>query len=117
MAKQFGIVTTATGVSSIVVTSFSETSNVEIAEARDGQGKVTDMQAYSRNKTVAIKGFLDGSTIVEAGSVLTLNGVSYIVESVTRNETNTGFVEVDISAKSADSATVTAYNTSTVVPD
>ena len=45
MAVQFGVVSTASGVSSMVVNSFSTTENAEIAEARDAQGKVTDMKA------------------------------------------------------------------------
>ena len=45
--------------------------------------------------------------IVKAGSKLTLDAVDYIVESVDKPETNTGFCEATINARTADGATIT----------
>lgn len=113
MARQFGIITTVSGITSIVVTSYSEKQNVQIAEARDSQGKVTDLKAFSQGSTVNIKGYLeDSTTIVQAGNTLDLNSRHYIIESVVRNEKNTAFAEVDITARTADSASAEAYASS-----
>lgn len=110
MARQFGIITTVSGITSLVVTSFTEKQNAQIAEARDSAGKITDLKAYSLGSTVTVKGFLDAeSSSVRAGDTLTLDGKNYIIESVSRNESNTAYVEVDITARSADSAVTEAY--------
>lgn len=115
MARQFGIITTVSGITSLVVTSFSEKQNVQIAEARDSQGKITDLKAYSQGVTVNIKGYLDSASCdVHAGDTLDLGGKSYIIETVSRNESNTAFAEVDITARAADSATAAAYGNTTV---
>ena len=110
MARQFGIITTVSGITSVVVTSFSEKQNVQIAEARDSRGQITDLKAYSLGVTVHIKGYLDNTTCdVQAGDTLELGGRHYIIESISRNETNTAYAEVDITGRSADSAEAEKY--------
>ena len=110
MARQFGIITTVSGITSVVVTSFSEKQNVQIAEARDSRGQITDLKAYSLGVTVHIKGYLDNTACdVQAGDTLELGGRHYIIESISRNETNTAYAEVDITGRSADSAEAEKY--------
>ena len=110
MARQFGIITTTSGIASIVVTSFSTSHSAEIAEARDEEGKVTDLKAYSRGVSVSVRGYLDASEVsIDAGDVLSLNGKDYLVESVNVSETNTNFVEVDFTARTADNALIDPY--------
>ena len=110
MARQFGIITTTTGITSIVVNSIQRNQHVEVAEARNESGHVTDMNAYGRTETVNIRGLLDAATCaITAGSTLTLGETTYLIESCDVSETNTGFAEVTISAKLSDAATITAY--------
>ena len=111
MARQFGIITTPAGtVSGIVVTSFTQSTSAEIAEARNEQGYVTDLKAYSKGTSVNVRGLLDSTDVtVSAGDTLTLGNVNYIVESVNRSETNTAYIEVDFSARTADAAVISAY--------
>ena len=106
MARQFGIITTTTGISGIVVNSFSRNKTAEIAEARNEKGEVT----YSKGETISVTGLLDAESItIEPGSKLTLGEKDYIIESVDQSETNTGYVEVTLSARTADSAQIEAY--------
>ena len=73
MARQFGIITGTTGYTGIVVTSLDKQTTVEVAEARDSSGKVTDQKAYSKKTTYSVTGLLDtASYTVEAGSTLFL---------------------------------------------
>ena len=109
MARQFGIITTTTGISGIVVNSLSRNKSAEIAEARNEKGEVTDLKAYSKGETISVTGLLDAESItIEPGSKLTL-GKDYIIESVDQSETNTGYAEVTLSARTADSAQIEAY--------
>ena len=110
MARQLGIITTTTGISGIVVNSFSRNKTAEIAEARNEKGEVTDLKAYSKGETISVTGLLDAESItIEPGSKLTLGEKDYIIESVDQSETNTGYVEVTLSARTADSAQIEAY--------
>ena len=110
MARQFGIITTTTGIAGIVVNSFSRNKTAEIAEARNEKGEVTDLKAYSKGETISVTGLLDAESItIEPGSKLTLGEKDYIIESVDQSETNTGYVEVTLSARTADSAQIEAY--------
>lgn len=109
MARMFGIITTATGVTGIVINSLTINNTAEIAEARNEKGQVTDLKAYSKGETISVTGLLDGETTVSAGETLTIGEKNYIIESVDRNETNTGYVEVSLSARTADAAVIDAY--------
>ena len=44
MARKFGIITTVTGVESIIIQSINKKTSVEIAEARDENGTVIDLK-------------------------------------------------------------------------
>jgi len=108
--RKFGIVTSLEGLTGgICVNSLSFSESAEIAEARDEKGKITDYAAYSNAKTVNITGVMDTAkgTLVTAGSKITLDGKDWIVDSVSKNESNSAFVEVSVSAKTADNAIIT----------
>lgn len=110
MARKFGIVTNLTGLQAgIVVNGITRDESAEIAEARNEKGEVTDLQAYSVGESISVQGVIDDEKgeIVKAGSKLTLAGRDYIVESVNKPETNTGFCEATINARTADSAVIT----------
>ena len=110
---KFGIITTVTNVSeSIVIQSLNKKTSVEIAEARNEQGLVTAMKAYSKGYSVDIRALVNTDNLkTEAGQTLTIDNKTYIIESTDQAETNVGWVEVSLSAKTADSATITGIAT------
>ena len=111
MAVQFGIITSTTGVSGISLTDLTIATGADIAEARDESGKVTDLKAYSQNKTITCNGYLtysDGA--VQAGSTITVGSQTFIVESAEQVESNVDFVRYNITMRTADSATVTGIS-------
>jgi len=111
MARQFGIISTVSGFTGVVVTSFDKQTTVEVAEARDGSGKVTDQKAYSRTTTLTATCLLDSADYsVAAGDSITFDSVSYLITNVTVREQNTEFATVTITAERKDSATIAAYS-------
>lgn len=114
--RSFGIVTSLQGLQGgICVNSLSFSESAEIAEARNEKGQITDYAAYSNAKTVNITGVMDSAKgdLVTAGAKITLGGKDWIVDSVSKNESNTAFVEVTVSAKTADNAIITIINDQT----
>ena len=112
MARQFGIITTNTGVSSIVIQSIQIGSSVETAQAMDEHGKIIDINGYGAKNTINIKGLVDGSVSAKAGDVITAEGGSYIITSFQKSESNTGYAEVDVTAEGAPGVTPVAPQTS-----
>lgn len=111
MSTKFGIITSTTGMSAgITVNSLSFQDTVQQADARNEQGAITDITAYSRGQTVSVDGVLTAETsaLATAGSILTLDSKSWLITDVSRNETNTDYVQVSIAARTADSATIRA---------
>lgn len=108
MARQFGIITNTSGVTSkLIANSVTKSSSVEKAEARNSVGQVIDQQAYSKSDSYNIRGLLDAEAPdVEAGDKITLGGVDYLVDSAEIVESNTAFVEWSISCSRADAATI-----------
>lgn len=119
MARRFGIITNVAGLQcGITVNSVSRGDSVEVAEARDEKGRVTDLKAYSRGENVSIQGVVDDEKgeIVKSGSKLTLEGKDYLVESVDKPEQHTAFYEATISARTADDAVIHVYEEETTEP-
>ena len=108
--RQFGIITD--GVSSlsagICVNSLDIAENIETAEAKNETGQTTDIAGFSKGSTISLTGVLDTAkgNVATAGSVITIDGKSWIIDSVSRRESNTSFVEVSVTGKSADNAEV-----------
>lgn len=114
--RKFGIITDVSGITGgIMINSLSFTENAETAEARNEKGQVTDYAAYSRNSTCNITGVLDTAKgdLAKAGSKITFDGKDWIIDSVSKNESNSTFVEVSVSCKSADNAIITIINDQT----
>lgn len=108
--RSFGIITNLQGLQGgICVNSLSFSESAEIAEARDEKGAITDLAAYSKATTVSITGVMDSAkgTLATAGSKITLGGKDYIIDSVSKNESNSAWVEVTVSARTADNAIIT----------
>lgn len=113
MSTKFGIITSTTGMSAgITVNSLSFQDTVQQADARNEQGAITDITAYSRGQTVSVDGVLTAETsaLATAGSTMTLGSVTWLITDVTRNETNTDYVQVSISARTADGAEIRVIN-------
>lgn len=105
MARQFGIITTSSGVSSIVIQSIQIGDSVETANAMDEKGNITDINAYGKKNSVTIKGLVDGSVSASSGDVITVGSDSYIITSFQKSESNTGYAEVDVTAEGAPGVT------------
>lgn len=111
---KFGIISNGASATGLVVQSCNKDENVEIAEARNESGQVAELKAYSKGTTYSITGLVikdgESETTVMAGSSVTIDNLNLIVESVSKQETNTGFVQVTMTCRTADSATITAYS-------
>lgn len=114
MARQFGILTTISGLSStMVINNVDESESVEIAEGRDENGYVTDRKAYSKTTTVTGDGLLDTNSIppsaVSAGATITINSKTFLIESCSVKQANNDFAKVSFTATCKDAATASAY--------
>lgn len=110
---KFGIITTVSGIESIIIQSINKKTSAEIAEARNEEGKVIALQAYSQGKSVDIRALLNADEIqTEAGQSLSIDGANYIIESTDQAENNTGWIEVSLSARTADEAKINTYTAS-----
>lgn len=105
MARQFGVITTSAGVSSIVIQSLQIGNSVETAQAMDENGNITDINGYGKKNSVTIKGLVDGSVTAAAGDNITVGSDTYIITSFQKSESNTGYAEVDVTAEGAPGVT------------
>ena len=115
MARQFGVVSIVSGgttaLTGIIANNVTSGATVETATARDENGKVINNQAYSKTKTITVRGLLDASSpSVEAGNVIAISGGTYLITSSEKTESNTAFTEYSITAVSIDGSTPTAYS-------
>ena len=117
MARQFGIVTdnmTGALAAGILINSISFDQSTETAECRDMQGAVVDIAAYSRSTSISVDGYLDTTEnveLVKAGNKITIGGKDYLIQSVSKQESNTDFCRVSLSARTSDNATLHIINT------
>lgn len=112
--RKFGIISDISGLTAgVVVNSMDFSESVEVAEARNETGEIIDLVGFSNNKTVSISGIMEGevSSLAKAGNVIQIDSKDWLITDVSRNETNTGFVQVTISARTADKAIVSVINT------
>ena len=116
MAKRlFGIVSSTEGKpAALVVNSLNKSEAAQIAEARDENGKVIELHAYSTAKTVSMNGVTTAANPVKAGSTILIAGQNYLVDKSDQNESNTAFVDIAISAQTADTADITDIDGTTV---
>ena len=111
MARQFGILTTVSGLSGVmVINSMTTSESTEIAEGRNEQGKVTDRKAYSKTTTYKGDGLLDTNDVpasaVSAGATIVIAGNTCLIESCDVTETNNDFAKVSFTATHKDNETV-----------
>ena len=116
MARQHGIITTITGLTgSVVLNNLTYSNAVEISEARNEKGYITDRKAYSKKTTVRGDGLLDAGeipvTAIDSGATITISDKEYLVESCDITESNTDYAKISFSAVRADECTVEGYKT------
>lgn len=107
--RSFGIISDVSGITQgIMINSLDFNETVETAQARNELGQIVDIAAYSNAKTVSIQGLMDSAkgSVATAGSILTLDGKQWLIDSVAKRESNTGFVQLTISARTADNAQI-----------
>lgn len=108
--RKWGIITDVSNITGgILINSLSFEDSAQTAEARDDKGRVVDLAAYSRQQSVTIQGLMDTAkgTLATAGSKLTLDGKDWIIESVSKQESNQDFVRLTVTAKTSDNAIIT----------
>ena len=94
----------ATAESGLLISSFSETRNIERAEVRDGTGNVVGICLYNQTDSISFSGSITGSYATTAGAVLTTlanatsTGGKIVVESVAFSKSPDAFVTIDVSA-------------------
>jgi hypothetical protein len=114
MARQFGVISIVSGstsaIADLIANSVTVSESVETAQARDESGKVIDHQAYSKTKTITVRGLLDAAApAVTAGSVIVISGGTFLVTNAEQTESNTAFVEYSITATESDGCGPVAY--------
>lgn len=90
--------------------SFSETRNVQRAEARNGDGEVVGLSLYNPTKTISFSMFITATNSTTAGATLaTVANASVsgrtVIDSVTISKSVDGFVQADITATNFPSVT------------
>lgn len=113
--RKFGIITDVSGITGgIMINSLDFSDSVETAEVKNEKGQTVDIAAFSKSSTVSISGLMDTAKgdLATAGSKITLDNKEWLIDSVSRKESNSGWVEVSISAKTADNAIITVIGDS-----
>lgn len=90
-----------------IVQSESSKTTTSMAEARNEEGKVIAMKAYSKTCEKTFEAlFTTGTTPPEAGTAITVGTWNGIVTQATITKSNTDFTKITISAVMKDSAAV-----------
>ena len=108
--RKFGILTTITGATEVVINSIKRDNGIEKVEARSETGKVIDVFVYSQNESISIDGILSleaavSKESIKAGTTLTIGTDIYLIDTVSVSESNTNVAGISITASKVDSAT------------
>ena len=88
-----------------IVQSESSKTTASMAEARDEEGKVIAMKAYSKSCEKTFEAlFCAGTNPPEAGTLITVGSWNGIVTQATVTKANTEFTKITISAVMKDNA-------------
>lgn len=112
MAKRlFGIVTDLDNKpAALLISGLTKSETAQIAEARNEQGKVDELYAYSIGKTVNFNGITSAEIPITAGSMITAGGQSFLVDNATQTESNTAWVDFSASAQTGDTAKISTVD-------
>lgn len=108
MALSFGVTSTdSTALSWGVFQQFQENDSAQVAEARQEDGKMLRMKAYSKDLQKQVQ-FLVNGTVPQAGGTLSIAGTVGLIIDRNVTEANTAYKTGQITTRSADSATLDA---------
>ena len=96
----FGTATYKNAVTGLIITSIKFGSTAQSAEAMDEEGNIIQVDMYGKKQTVNIEGTVSSGTTLAlvAGADLTIDSVTYKIESVEVTSTNTGHTNASITA-------------------
>ena len=96
----FGTAAFKGAVTGLIITSIKFGSNAQSAEAMDEDGNIIQVDMYGKKQTVNIEGTVSSGTTLAlvAGADLTIDSVTYKIESVEVTSTNTGHTSASITA-------------------
>ena len=83
----------------IYITSVKTDEGSQKAEVMDEEGNVVHQTRYGKNRTVTIDGTVKGDiTALTVGGTITVDGITYGIDSVSKTKTNTGHYTVSVTA-------------------
>jgi len=105
MAIKFAV-TTSGGYGVLQGVTTSQTA--ETAEARNADGEVEEIRAYSKADEVKLEGLLqDDDSPAEVGTTITVGSDTYLLTNKEVTESNTEFQKISVTGIKKDSATLT----------
>lgn len=112
MARIYGVGTFPSTGAGFICNNFNEEETAEKAQARNENGQVIDEWTYSVGRSFSATGLIDDvDKLPKAGETFTLNGKTYLIDSISKPRTNTGAAEITFSGSAADDATLHPYDT------
>lgn len=115
MARVFGITSTASGVSAVVLQGVTRNETADIKEATNEKGQVTDRIAVSVTKSAEIKGLVDGTISASAGAKVTAGGITDgLISNLSVTESNQDYQQFSCTVETKDAAVNVAYTAPTV---
>lgn len=96
----FGTAAYKNAVSGVIITSIKQGGNGQTAEAMDEDGNIIQVNIYGKKHTLTIEGTLASGTTssLVPGGTITIDGVTYTIESSEVTSTNTGHTSISITA-------------------
>ena len=83
----------------IYITSVKTDEGSQKAEVMDEEGNVVQQDRYGKNRTVTIDGTVKGDIkALTVGGTITVDGIAYGIDSVSKTKTNTGHYTVSVTA-------------------
>ena len=96
----FGVQATIDGGSGYLIQSWTENTQADTAEGRDGNGDVAVVTTYNEREEISYEAIVPVSAAnpPATGSIFTRGGKSYIITASTKSESNSDFVRYSVTA-------------------
>lgn len=96
----FGIQESITGTTGYLIQSWTENTQADTAEGRDGNGDVAVVHTYNEREEVSYEAIVptNAGNPPTVGSTFVRDGKGYIVTSATKTESNSDFVRYSVTA-------------------
>ncbi len=93
-----------------VVQSITDNESVEVAEARDEDGKVMERRAFSLTNEVSIEALVKkDKPVPKAGQTVTVEGKPYLITAVNKIKNNMDYRKVSYTASRKDNEEIVTY--------